>query len=406
VAKNRKNKPAIEGGTPVRKTPLPFFKVPINETDVERVAATLRSGWLTAGPQTERLEHVLAEYLGVGQVLVVSSCSEAMFIALKALGIGPGDEVVTSSLTFASTVHSIIHTGATPVLVDIERDTLGPDPGAVKKAINRRTKAILPVHFGGQACRIREIRDLAARHNLAVVEDAAHSFGASVDGELLGGFSDATAFSFYATKNLTTAEGGALSTNDEELARIMRLLSYHGISRDSWNRYGNKGSWRYEVEVPGYKCNFNDILAALGLSQMERVEELLERRRAIARLFKARLGDSPYFDLPNEREGNRHTWHLFVIELNLDKLTIDRDRFIEALTEENIGNSVHFIPVYKHAFFTPYGGNRGSQKKFPVCEKYFSRCISLPIYPDMREADVDDVVEALTKITAHYSSDR
>lgn len=405
MTKSHKNKPAIEGGTPVRKTPLPFFKVPIEDVDIERVATTLRSGWLTTGPQTERLEQMMAEYLGIEHILAVSSCSDAMFLALKALGVGAGDEVITSSLTFASTVHAIIHTGATPVLVDIERETLGPDPQDIKNKLNQRTKALLPVHFGGQACLIEEICDLAARHNIAVVEDAAHSFGATVNGAHLGGFGDATAFSFYATKNLTTAEGGALSTNDEELAKSMRLLSYHGISRDSWNRYGDRGSWSYQVEVAGYKCNFNDILAALGLSQMEKMESLLERRREIAGLLTDRLADSPYFALPREHEGNRHTWHLFVVELNLDKLTVDRDRFIEALTEENIGNSVHFIPIHRHPFFAPYGG-RESWKNFPVCEDYFSRCISLPIYPDMREADVDDVVEALTKIAAYYSSDR
>lgn len=405
MSKKSKEIPAVAGGEPVRKEPLPFFRVPLDKTDIDRVAATLVSGWLTAGPQTERLENTLAKYLGVDHVLAVSSCSEAMFLALKALDIGPGDEVITSSMTFASTVHSIIHTGATPVLADIERETFGPDPDSIKQKINKRTKAILPVHFGGQACRIEEINDLAARFNLAVVEDAAHSLGASSRGVRIGGFGDATAFSFYATKNLTTGEGGAISTNDAELARVLKLLSYHGISRNSWNRYSNKGAWYYEVELPGYKCNFNDLLASLGLSQMEKIDGLLEKRRKIARLFLDKLADSPYFVLPSERDGNKHTWHLFVLQIKLDSVSIDRARFIEALTEENIGSSVHFIPIYRHPFFARYGGDV-SPRDYPACEEYFSRCVSLPIYPDMNETDVDDVVKAVTKIAAYYSTGR
>jgi dTDP-4-amino-4,6-dideoxygalactose transaminase len=391
--------PAIEGGTPVRETPLPFFRAALNDNDVEAVARAIRSGWLTVGPRTEELEQTLSGYLGAGHVVAISSCSEAMFLALKALDIGPGDEVITSSMTFASTVHSIMHVGATPVLADIETETFGPDPESVREKINDRTKAILPVHYGGQACRIEELCEIAARHKLAIVEDAAHSFGAEVNGRRLGDFGDATAFSFYATKNFTTGEGGALSTGDGELARRVRLLSYHGMSRDSWDRYADKGSWYYEVDAVGYKCNLNDILSSLGLSQLARIDELLERRRIVADRFTELLADSPCFELPAERKGNRHTWHLYVLRLNLDRLSIDRDRFTRALTEENIGNSVHFIPVYKHPFFSPYGVD---PKDFPISEEFFSRCVSLPLYPDMSERDVDDVVDALNKVAAYY----
>lgn len=401
MAKKKRDLPAIEGGAPVRSSPLPFCRTPLDERDIEAVVEALRSGWLTAGPRTERLEREIAGYLGVEQVVAVSSCSEAMFLALKALGIGPGDEVITSCLTFASTVHVIIHAGAVPVLVDIEPLSFGPAPERIEEKTGDRTKAILPVHFGGQACRIEEICDFAGRRNLAVVEDAAHSFGATVGGKPLGGFGDATAFSFYATKNLTTGEGGAVSTNDDELARRLRLLSYHGMSRDSWQRYEDRGSWYYQVEIAGYKSNLNDVLSALGLSQMDRIEELLERRRAVARRYTERLTGSRYFEIPAERDGNVHTWHLYVIQLHLDRLAIDRDRFTRALAKENIGNSVHFIPVYRHPFFAPYGA---VPDDFPVCEKYYSRCVSLPIFPDMSESDVDDVVEALNKIAAYYTS--
>jgi dTDP-4-amino-4,6-dideoxygalactose transaminase len=400
MAKMKRNVPAIEGGSPVRRVPLPFFRAALDESDIRSVTDALRSGWLTIGPRTEQFEREIARFLGVEHVVAVSSCSEAMFLALKALGVGPGDEVITSCLTFSSTVHAIIHTGATPVLVDIEPETFGPDPEGVARRLNPRTKAVLPVHFGGQACRIREICDVARGGGAAVVEDAAHSLGAESEGRKVGSFGDATAFSFYATKNITTAEGGALSTDNDDLAERLRLYSYHGMSRDSWERYADRGSWYYEVEVAGYKCNLNDILSSLGLSQLERIDHLLERRRAVARRMSDGLAGSPYFELPVEREGNRHTWHLYVIQLNLDRLTIDRNRFTRALTEEHIGNSVHFIPVYRHPFYASYGA---SPKDFPQCERYYSRCISLPIYPDMSDGDVDDVVDALNKIADYYS---
>ena len=400
MSKTKRNIPAIEGGAPARDVPLPFFQAALDERDVESVTEALRSGWLTMGPRTDQLEREVARFLDVDHVVAVSSCSEAMFLALKALDVGPGDEVITSCLTFASTVQAIMHVGAAPVLVDIEPETFGADPEQVQKKITPRTRAVLPVHFGGQACRIAEICDIARGSGASVVEDAAHSFGAGTGGRKLGSFGDATAFSFYATKNITTGEGGAVSTNDGDLASRMRLYSYHGMSRDSWERYADRGSWYYEVEVAGYKCNMNDILSSLGLSQLARIDHLLERRRAVAHLLTERLSGSPYFELPAERDGNQHTWHLYVIQLNLDRLTIDRDQFTKALTGEHIGNSVHFIPVYRHPFFESFGANPGD---FPHCEAYFSRCISLPIYPDMSERDVDDVVGALEKIATYYS---
>ena len=395
------DKPAIEGGTPVRTEPLPFFRASLTDADVDGVVETLRSGWLTVGPKTVRLEELLRDYLGVSHAIAVSSCSEAMFLALKTLGVGEGDQVVTSSLTFASTVHAIIHTGATPVIVDVETDTLGPDPDALEAAITPETRALLPVHFGGQACRIDDICKLARDRGLFVVEDAAHSFGARAGGKAVGGHGDAVAFSFYATKNMTTAEGGAVTTDDEALARKLRLWSYHGMSRDSWERYEDRGSWYYEVNVPGYKCNMSDLLAALGLSQMERIGTLLDNRRRVAGWYLDRLRGRDYLELPREADGNWHTWHLFVVQLCLDRLTIDRNRFIAALTEEKIGNSVHFIPVQKHPFFKPYL----TGEQYPVCEGYYSRCLSLPLFPDMTESDVDDVVAALDRIASFYRAD-
>ncbi|HEU4364694.1 MAG TPA: DegT/DnrJ/EryC1/StrS family aminotransferase [Candidatus Krumholzibacteria bacterium] len=391
--------PAAAGGTPVRDRPLPFYRAAVDESDIAAVGEALRSGWLTSGPRAVEFENRVRDYCAVGNAVAVSSCSEAMFLALKALGVGPGDEVITSPITFASTVHAILHTGATPVLADIERETSCVDPDAVRAQVGERTRVLLPVHFGGQACRIEEIVALAARHGIDVVEDAAHSFGAKVAGRLLGGFGRATAFSFYATKNLTTAEGGAITTDDDELARQLRLLGYHGMSRDSWSRYSDRGSWYYEVELPGYKCNLSDLHAALGLAQLARIDDLLARRRAIAGALSAALAPCDAIELPRERPGNWHTWHLYVIQLRTAALRIGRDEFIKALRAENVGSSVHFIPVHRHPFFRPYLPRDAS---FPVSDDYYSRCVSLPIFPDMTADDVRDVADAVTRITAFY----
>ncbi len=396
---NRTGLPAIEGGTPIRQEPLPFYRAAVGEDDIAAVSNALRSGWLTSGPKAVEFENRVRDYCGVGNAIVVSSCSEAMFLALKALGIGPGDEVITSPNTFASTVHAIIHTGATPVLADIERETLCVDPEQVRARITDRTRALLPVHFGGQACRIEELLAIAGERGIDVVEDAAHSFGARAGGRRLGGFGRATAFSFYATKNLTTAEGGAITTDDDALAQRLRLLGYHGMSRDSWSRYSDRGSWYYEVEIPGYKCNLSDLHAALGLAQLERIDDLLERRRAIADALSAGLAGCEAVELPHERAGNWHTWHLYVIQLRPGALRINRADFIRALRAENIGTSVHFIPVHHHPFFFPY---RPGDLNLPVSDDYFSRCISLPIFPDMTGEDVRDVTDAVTRIARHY----
>jgi dTDP-4-amino-4,6-dideoxygalactose transaminase len=396
---NRSAIPAIAGGTPVRDRPLPFFRAAVDEGDIAAVAEAMRSGWLTSGPRAVELEKRLGEYLGTRNTIAVSSCSEAMLLCLKALGIGPGDEVITSPVTFASTVHAIIHNGATPVLADIENDTFCVDPEDVRRRITGRTRAILPVHFGGQACRIGEILDIAREHGLDVVEDAAHSFGARAGGRRIGAFGRATAFSFYATKNLTTAEGGAITTEDDALAAKLRLLGYHGMSRDSWSRYSDKGSWYYEVELPGYKCNLSDVHAALGLAQLAKIDTLLEKRREVADALTRALEGCDAVELPRELPGNWHTWHLYVIRLRNGSLSIGRDEFIRALRAENIGTSVHFIPIHRHPFFKGY---LGREPGWPRADDYYARCVSLPIFPDMTPADVDDVAGAVRRIASHF----
>jgi dTDP-4-amino-4,6-dideoxygalactose transaminase len=289
------------------------------------------------------------------------------------------------------------------VLADIEMDTFGPAAEEFARKTTGKTAVYLPVHFGGQACEIGQIVDLARARNLRVIEDAAHSFGATVGGTRLGAMGDVTAFSFYATKNLTCGEGGCLTTQSDEIADRFRMLSYHGMSSGSWNRHAEGGSWFYDVERLGFKFNMSDILSALGLSQLGRIDDLLAKRRAVAEKLAERLQGSPYFELPRTGKSNGHTWHLFVILLNLGAMSIDRDRFIRAMTAENIGCSVHFIPIYKHRFYEPL---RDRSEGFPNCEAYFSRCVSLPIFPDMSDDDVDDIVSAMNRIAAHYSKSR
>lgn len=397
----RKTLPALEGGTPVRGDFLSFYRPAVDQDDIDAVVNAVKSGWLTLGPQTVRFERELETALRVKHVVALSSCTEAMFLALMALDIGPGDEVITSPLTFASTVHAILHTGATPVLADIEQTTFGLDPAAVRARLTPRTRAILPVHYGGQACKIDELLAIAREHDLAVVEDAAHAFGASRNGIPVGSFGDATAFSFYATKNITTGEGGCVATGRDDIADKIRKLGFHGITRDAWKRYADRGAWYYEVEMPGYKSNMSDILASLGLSQLKKTKRILERKSAIAARFIERLADQPCFELPETASGNVHTWHLFVLRLNLAALRIDRDHFIKALTEENIGSSVHFIPIHNHPFFKPL---LRSGDRFPVCDDFFSRCISLPIFAGMNERDESSVVEALSKLASYYGT--
>jgi UDP-4-amino-4,6-dideoxy-N-acetyl-beta-L-altrosamine transaminase len=380
---------------PVRAAFLPFSLPDIGEAEIDEVADTLRSGWITTGPKTKRFEDEFCRYSGSKHAIAVNSCTAALHIALAAAGIGPGDEVITSPLTFCSTANVIIHLGGTPVFADIGED-YNVDPEEIEKHITPATKAIIPVHYSGQPCRMDEILACARRHSLLVIEDAAHAVGAQYRGRMVGTIGDVTAFSFYAIKNMTTAEGGMITTEDDEMAERMRLLSLHGISKDAWKRYTSAGSWYYEVMYAGYKCNMTDIQAALGIHQLARLEGFLEARRRIVATYNETFGEMPELRIPIVNYDICHAWHLYVIQLNLERLTIDRAQFIEALRAENIGTSVHFIPVHLH----PYYRQRFSYRRgdFPAAERIYDRIVSLPLYPRLTEADVRDVITAVSKV--------
>ena len=394
------NLPALEGGTPVRSgAPVPFFRAALSEADIAAVTEVLRSGWLTLGPRTAEFESACAATVGAPHAVAVSSCTAALFLALRAAGIGPGDEVVVPALTFPATVHVVRHVGAEPVLADIELDSFGLDPAAVEALLGPRTRAVIPVDYAGQPCQLPALLEIARSRRLLCVEDAAHAFGAALDGRPVGAWSEVTAFSFYATKCITTGEGGLLACSDGDFAARVRLFGHHGMERDAWKRYSDQGSWYYEIALPGYKCNMTDVQAALGLSQLRRAETLRAGRERVAAAYAAALAGEEGLILPQPRPGVTHAWHLYVVQLRAERLRVGRDEFARALRAEGIVPSVHFIPYHKQ----PAGRELSLRRPLPRTERFASRCLSLPLYPTMAAEEIADVVEAVVKLLRHYA---
>ncbi len=322
-----------------------------------------------------------------------------MLVGLAALGIGPGDEVITTPMTFCSTVHVIEHLGAKPVLVDVEPDTLNVSPELVRRAITPRTRAIMPVHLYGHPCEMDTLMEIAKQNNLDLLEDAAHAFSARYKGRMIGTIGTLTAFSFYATKNLTTAEGGMLTGNPELIERA-RLWSLHGMSRDAYERYSSEGSWYYEVVFPGFKCNMTDIQASLGLQQLKKLPAFQARRREVAQAYNEAFANMPELEIPTVRAEVESSLHLYVLRLNLDSLNIGRGQFIEELKARNIGASVHFIPIHLHPYYRDKYGYR--PEDFPVTYENYRRILSLPLNPRLSDLDVKRIIEAVTEVAAKF----
>jgi dTDP-4-amino-4,6-dideoxygalactose transaminase len=381
---------------------LPFARPSITKREREAVLEVLDSGWLTTGPRTRQFEESFARTVGARHAIALNSATAALHLALEALGVGPGHEVIVPTWTFASSAEVVVYLGARPVLVDVDRRTLNATPEAVLAAVTPDTRAVVAVHIAGLPVDIERLVAVLEPHGVPVLEDSAHAFPSRIGGtagRYVGTFGRAGAFSFYATKTITTGEGGMLVTDDDAIADRARIMSLHGISRDAWNRYTASGSWYYEIEEAGYKYNMTDIAAALGLVQLDRADELLAARRSIAARYSAGFRESRAADLlelPEDALDGSHAWHLYIIRLELERLTLDRAAVIEALREAGIGASVHFIPLHLH----PYYRRRWDMKPedYPVATREFERVISLPIWPGMSEVDVSRVVLALSSI--------
>lgn len=381
---------------------VPFHRPSIGQEEINEVVRTLESGWLTSGPKTAEFERAFRTYLGVPAALGVNSCTAGLHLALAALNIGPGAEVITTPLTFCSTINVILHTGATPVLADVGPDG-NIDPRSIASRVTERTRAIMPVHLAGLPVEMNEVWELAKRHRLHVIEDCAHAIGSKYKGwpigagnPTLGLHSDAAAFSFYATKNLTTGEGGMVTTHDEGLADALKVLCLHGISKDAWNRYSDQGNWYYEVLEPGFKYNLSDIQSSIGIHQLKKIEHFTEVRARYAHIYNEILADVEEVEVAPDRADCRHAWHLYMLRLNLDKLSIGRDEFITCLRERGVATSVHFIPIPLHPFFSRFA--QRDENQCPKAMSLYPRLISLPLYPAMSEAEVEYVAETVKDI--------
>lgn len=411
----------------VRSTALPFCAHAVGEEEIAEVAATLGSAWITTGPKVKQFEEDFSRFVGAPAALAVNSCTAALHLALVALGVGPGDRVITSPMTFCASVNVIEHVGARPLLVDVEPDTLNIAPQRVEAALagagrdprargrEGPIKAILPIHLHGHPYEAEAILGLARDHHLDVVEDAAHALGAAYRGRPVGAWAadsavprTLTCFSFYATKNLTTAEGGML-TGAPALVDDARPWSLHGMSRDAWKRYDATGSWYYEVLHPGFKYNMTDVQASIGLHQLRKVPAFQARRRAIVGRYTRAFSEFPEVDTPSARAEVEHAWHLYVLRLRTERLRFPgadttasaiRHRFIEELRERKIGTSVHFIPVHLHPYYRDKYGYR--PEDFPVAYREYQRLVSLPLFPGMSDDDVDDVIDAVADVLERY----
>jgi perosamine synthetase len=378
---------------------LPFHTPLIGEEEIQCVVETMRSGWLTTGCQTRRLEEAFRAIVGARHAIALNSGTAALHLALDALDVRDGDEVIVPTMTFAATAEVVAYCRATPVLVDCAPDTLNIDPDAVERALTPRTKAIVPVHFAGRPCAMDRLLEIAGARGVAIVEDAAHAFPAWYGDRMIGAIGDITCFSFYATKTITTGEGGMATTDRDDLADRMRIMSLHGISRDAWKRYTADGTWYYEILRPGFKYNLTDIAAAIGLAQLEKRTRLLDARRRIAERYEAGFAALPEIRRPAWPDDGS-AWHLYVIQLDLDRLTIGRNEFIEGLKAARIGASVHFIPLHLHPYYRASFGYTPAD--FPNASAAFERIVSLPIFPGMTETDADDVIETVARIVVEH----
>lgn len=381
---------------------IPFHRADIGEEEIAAVAEVMRSGWLTMGAKTFQFEKEFAGYVGASHAVAVSSCTAALHLALEAIGIKPGDEVLIPSTTFTATAEAVTYLQGRPVFVDIDPVSMNIDPQDALRRITPRTRAMIPVHLAGQPCDMAELRRIADDHNFSVIEDAAHALPASYRGQMIGSIGHLTAFSFYATKTLTTGEGGMVTTNNASLADRIRMMRLHGISRDAWNRYSHEGNWYYEVHEAGFKYNFTDLQAAIGLVQLSKCDAMREARGKIAARYSKVFAQNSALEIPSVPDDRTSAWHLYILRLRDGGLTIGRDEFIRQLSARGIAASVHFIPLHLQPYYQrEFGYSRGD---FSQAEAQYHRCFSLPIYPSMNSPEIDRVISAVSDICREYQN--
>ena len=391
---------AVDGGTPVRSKLLPYGRQSIGEDDIQAVVDVLRSDWLTTGPKVGEFEEVFAARVGAKHAVSFSSGTAALHGAAFAAGLKPGDEAITTPMTFAATANCVLYQGATPVFADVEADTLNLDPEKVESKITPRTRAILPVDYAGHPAALDAFVELAERHGLVVIEDACHALGADYLGRRAGSIAHMTVFSFHPVKHVSTGEGGMVTTDRADFAEELRRFRNHGISSEARQRQ-TEGQWHYEMVLLGFNYRLTDIACALGISQLEKLEANLLRRREIAARYTAAFRDLAGVMLPAVRAGVSPAWHLYPIRLNLERLTADRSRIFRALRAENIGVNVHYIPVHCHPYYRDRFGYRGGE--YPIAENAYERLISLPMFHAMSDGDAEDVIQAVFKVVGHYA---
>jgi dTDP-4-amino-4,6-dideoxygalactose transaminase len=379
---------------------LLFHKPYISDDEINEIVDTVRSGWLSMGPKTIKFEEEFNSYIGSKKSVAVNSWTAAGHLTLEAFGLKRGDEVIVPTMTFPATAEIVCYFGATPVIVDVDPDTLNISLSEIEKAITPKTKVIIPVHYAGQPCDMDEILDLAAHYKLKVLEDAAHSFPATYKNRKIGTIADVTCFSFYATKTLSTGEGGMICTNDEDIADRCTVMRLHGINRDAWKRYSEAGSWYYEVVAPGYKYNFTDLQASLGLPQLKKVDFMWKCRQDIAKKYIEALKDNELIKLHTIKSDRESSWHLFPIRLNLDRIKLNRAQFIEEMKKANVGVGVHFMPVHQHLYYK--NTFMLNDSGYPVATDVFPRLVSLPIYPGMSDQNVQKVIDVLTNLLIKF----
>ncbi len=375
---------------------LVFGSPLIGEEEIQEVVSAMRSGWLGTGPKVTQFEEDFKRYKGVQYAQALNSCTAALHLSLLALGIGKGDEVITTPMTFCATVNAIIHSGATPVLADCDIKTMNIDPYQIEKKITRKTKAILPVHFAGRSCEMDTIMDIARRHKLFVVEDCAHAIETEYKGKKSGTFGDIGCFSFYVTKNIVTGEGGMVITDNEEFANKIKVLGLHGMSKDAWKRFSDEGYKHYKVVECGFKYNMMDLQAAIGIHQLKKIDQYWKRREEIWNIYNDIFSDLP-IQLPASSELNtRHAYHLYTILIDEKISRIERDQFLEAMTQENIGLGVHYLSIPEQPYYQSKFGWK--VKDYPNAQRIGETTVSLPISPKLIQHDVDDVINSVKKI--------